>query len=242
MSVTKTPFLSVIIPTFNEERRIKNLIQIISYLKQQKYSWEIIVVDDGSIDKTVILLKELKKKLKFQLISYIPNVGKGFAVKTGMLSAKGKYRLFIDIDLSTPINEFEKFLPYLKGFDILIGSRKLKTSVLLTRQPFVREYLGKIFTYLSQIVLQSGISDFTCGFKCFSEKAAKQIFFKQTINRWGFDSEILYIGRIRKHSVKEIPVSWKNDPRTKVKFPQDIFYSLKELVNIRINSFVGRYK
>src|SRR3972149_10608500 len=109
MKQTKKPFLSIIIPVFNEERRIKNLTEITSYLKKQKYTWEVVVVDDGSIDKTFRALRSLKTKLKFKLLSYSPNSGKGFAVKPGMLNAKGKYRLFLDIDLSTPITELEKF-------------------------------------------------------------------------------------------------------------------------------------
>ena len=242
MNKSIEPFLSIVIPVYNEERRIKNLSEIIFYLKKQKYSWEVIIVDDGSTDKTSKILKLLKKKLRFTLISYQPNSGKGFAVKTGMLSAKGKFRLFLDVDLSTPISEMEKFLPYLKKHPIVIGSRKLKASILLTRQPLFREYLGKIFTLLSQAVLRLDISDFTCGFKCFSKDAAEEIFKRQTIKGWGFDSEILYIGKLKKISAKELPIVWKNDPRTRVKFPKDIINSLFELTKIRINSAMGLYK
>lgn len=241
MKQTKKPLLSIIIPVFNEQKRIKNLTKIIHYLKNQKFSWELIIVDDGSTDNTKRVLKSLKNKLKFKLLSYSPNLGKGFAVKTGMLKALGKYRLFLDIDLSTPIDELEKFMPLLEKNDILIGSRKLKTSNLLIRQTFIRELLGKLFTILSQIVLLLNVSDFTCGFKCFSQKAVEQIFIRQTINRWGFDSEILYIGGKKKFAIKEIPITWKNDPMTKVEFPQDIINSLLELAKIRINSLRGLY-
>lgn len=241
MNKIKQPFLSIIIPLFDEEKRIKNLKKITSYLRAQKFSWEIIVVNDGSTDRTYKRLLELKKKLRFKLLSYSENLGKGFAIKTGMLNAKGKFRLFLDIDLSTPITEIENFIPHLKKYDIVIGSRKLKNSILITRQPLLREHLGKMFTLLSQIILQVNISDFTCGFKCFSQNAAKQIFTRQTINRWGVDSEILYIGKNKKLSIKEIPVSWKDDPRTKVKFPKDIINSLVELIKIRLNSTRGLY-
>ena len=242
MHLEKIPFLSIIIPVFNEEKRIKKLSEIVSYLKKQKFSWELIVVNDGSTDKTKKKLRLLKDKLKFKTISYFPNKGKGFAIKTGMLSAKGKYRLFLDIDLSTPINEFDNFYPFLKKFDIIIGSRRIKSSSVTVRQPFIREMLGKMFTKLSQELLLMNISDFTCGFKCFSQKAADQIFVRQTTNRWGFDPEILYIGKIHKNSIKEIPVKWKNDPKTKVKFPQDILNSFKELAGIKINYYRGIYK
>ena len=159
-----------------------------------------------------------------------------------MLKAVGKYRLFLDIDLSTPINEFDKFLPQIKKYDIVIGSRKMRGSNVVIRQHVIREVLRRIFTLLSQKVLGVNISDFTCGFKCFSGKAAEEIFSKQTINGWGFDSEILYIGKSKRKSIKEMAVEWKNDPRTRVKFPNAIIYSLLELIKIKINSYRGLYK
>ena len=242
MDRKKDIFLSIIIPVFNEEKRVKNLIEVASYLKRQKYSWEVIVIDDGSIDKTNAKLKLLKRKQRFKLITYIPNFGKGYAIKTGMLAAEGKYRLFLDVDLSTPITEIEKLLPHLRKYDIIIGSRKMKGANLVIRQPILRESLGKLFTLLSRKTMGMNISDFTCGFKCFSKKAALQIFPLQTINRWGFDSEILYISKLKKHSIKELPVTWKDDPRTKVRFPHDILKSLEELIRIRINFHRGMYK
>ena len=251
MSKIHKPHLSIVIPVYNEEKRVNNLIQIISYFKKQRYSWEVIVVNDGSTDKTIRKLKLLKNKaslfpngnkLRFKILSYYPNTGKGFAIKTGMLSATGKHRLFLDIDLSTPIDEVDKFLPFLKKFDIVIGSRKMKSSEVIVRQSLLREFLGKTFTYISQKILQMNVSDFTCGFKCFNDKAAEVIFAKQKIHRWGFDPEILYIGKSKKHSIKEVPVRWKNDPGTKVKFPRDIINSLIELVLIRLNSLRGLYR
>lgn len=240
-SMNKRPHISVVIPVYNEERRIKNLTQIISYLKKQKYLWEVVLINDGSKDRTQDKLNQLKKRRNFTIISYNENLGKGFAVKTGMLSAKGKYRVFLDIDLSTPITEFDKFLPYLDKYDIVIGSRKMKESNVVTRQSLTREVMGRMFTLLSQKVLQVDVSDFTCGFKCFSSKAVKKTFLKQTINGWGFDSEILYIGKITKHSIKEVPVIWRNAPGTKVKFPGAIISSFLELIKIRINSAKGLY-
>lgn len=238
----KSPFLSVIIPVFNEQKRLGNLSSVVDYFKKQKFSWEVIIVNDGSTDKTLRLLNTLKKKLKFKLVSYTPNRGKGAAIKEGMLSAKGLYRFFLDVDLSTPITEFNKLVPHLKKYSIIIGSRKMKKSRIIIRQPIVRESLGKMFTKLSQIILQMEVSDFTCGFKCFSKKASEEIFSRQQINRWGFDSEILYIGKLRNHPIKEIPVEWKNDLGSKVKFPDAIIYSLKELMQIKLNEIKGLYK
>lgn len=242
MKKLKRPYLSVIIPVYNEEKRIKNLYDVISYLKKQKYTWEIIVVDDGSKDKTIDTLKFLQNKLRFNLVSLPENQGKGAAIKAGVLSSSGEYRLFLDIDLSTPIEEFDKLNPYLEKYDIVIGSRKMKGSNVIIKQPLIRESLGKLFTFLSQKIFQMKISDFTCGFKCFSKKASDQIFPFQTINRWGFDSEILYIGKLKHNSIVEVPIEWKNAPGTKVKFPDAIINSLLELVKIRINALLGVYK
>lgn len=231
------PFLSVILPLYNEEKRLKNLIRIYNFLNSIKKSYEVILVNDGSSDKTLSSLKSIPKKYKYKLISYEVNMGKGYAIKQGMLAANGSFRLFTDIDLSTPINEFNKFIPFLKKFDLIIGSRKTIGSTLKRRQPFIRESLGKVFTLISQMSLNLQTSDFTCGFKCFSQKAAQKIFKKQTINRWGFDSEILFLAKKLGFKTKEIPVIWTDDPRSKVKFPQAIISSLTDLVKIRLNNY-----
>lgn len=237
-------FLSVIIPLYNEEKRINNLHRIYKYLSIQKFNWEIILVNDGSVDTTKNTINKMLKSYNFKhtrLISYSQNKGKGFAVKTGILAAKGKYRLFTDIDLSTPIEEFDKFLPYLEKFSIIIGSRRIKGSEIIIHQPNLREEMGKGFTKLSQIILQIKVTDFTCGFKCFSNITARKIFDKQTINMWGFDAEILFLAKKFGYKIKEIPVRWSNDPRSRVKFPQDIISSLSDLFKIRYNEFKKRY-
>lgn len=230
---TNKPFLSVIIPLFNEERRLRNLTRIHQYLSRKKINHEIIVVNDGSTDKTIGKLKLLKNNFSFQVISYPSNKGKGHAIKTGVEKAKGKYRLFTDIDLSTPIEEMERFLPFLGKYAVIIGSRRIKGAKLLKRQPFIREVLGKSFTRFSNFILKMDIADFTCGFKLFSEKAAKEIFRKQKIQRWGFDAEILYLAKKLGFSIKEVPVKWSNDSRSRVKFPQAIISSLIDLYKIK---------
>ncbi len=235
------PFLSVIIPVFNEEKRLNNLQKIFTYFLNQKYSSEIIIVNDGSADKTLKILETLKKRHNFKLLTYSKNQGKGFAIKTGMLSANGKYRLFFDVDLSTPLEEFKRFVTFLSKYDIVIGTRKQNKNQLLVRQPIIRETLGKAFTLLSKYTLNVHVSDFTCGFKCFSEKSATEIFSKALIKRWGFDSEILFLATQKKFKIKEVPVSWKNDPLTKVRFPIDMLRSLKELFLIRRNHFLKKY-
>ena len=235
------PFLSIIVPVFNENGRIRNASAISGYLNQQEFSSELIVVDDGSTDNTLNLLENTSNNSNRRIISYQPNRGKGRAIKVGMLAAKGKYRLFTDIDLSTPMEEFHKFLPHLGGYDVIIGSRRIEGAHVLQHQSHLRETLGKGFTCLSNLTLKLTASDFTCGFKCFSRSAAEKIFPKMTIDRWGFDSEILYIAKKHGLSVKEIPVTWENDPLTKVRFPRDLIKSFLELLQVRLNDLKKTY-
>lgn len=231
----KEIYLSVVIPVYNESDRLFRLKEVIDYLKKQKYSSEVIVVNDGSTDETLIKLKELAKTLSFQIVSYDQNRGKGWAIKKGMAAAVGEYRLFIDVDLSTPLKEIEKILPFLDKFPVVIGTRKNDQAKVLIHQPKLRENLGKAFTWLSQVILGVGVSDFTCGFKCFSKESADKIFKRMRIERWGFDSEILYLCQKFGYPIKEVAVVWKNDARSKVKFPQDIIRSLSELIQIISN-------
>lgn len=243
--IRKKKFLSIIIPLYNEEKRILNLMHIYQYLRSKKFAWEIILVNDGSTDNTKKAINKMLKSNNLKnihIISYAQNKGKGFAIKNGMLNAVGEYRLFTDIDLSTPIEELNKFIPNLAKFDLIIGSRKMAGSKVIIHQPSIREKLGKGFTKLSQIVLQLNITDFTCGFKCFSKIAAEDIFSKQRVNRWGFDSEILFLAKKFKYKVKEVPVKWSNDPKSRVKFPQDIIRSLRDLYIIRLNEVKGKYE
>ena len=234
-------FLSVIIPLYNEEKRLDNLSRIYEYLNKHRWNYEILLINDGSSDNTLSKLKQLNKKFRSSIISYQRNRGKGFAIREGILKANGEFRLFTDIDLSTPINEFDKFIPHLNNFDVLIGSRRKKGARFIIHQPMFREQLGKGFTKLSQLTLGLRQTDFTCGFKCFSKEAAEKIFFRQKIDRWGFDTEILFISKKMGLSVKEIPVVWKNDIETRVKLPRDIITSLVDLVKIRFNDFMGLY-
>jgi len=158
-----------------------------------------------------------------------------------MSQAAGEFRIFMDIDLSTPLEEFRQFQPFLRSHDIVIGTRKNIEGKILEHQPWMREALGKGFTFLSQIMLQVWLSDFTCGFKCFSAKAATRIFPRLTIDRWGFDSEILFLAKKFGFPVKEVAVRWMNDRLTRVKFPQDILRSFSDLWTIRLNDWRGVY-
>lgn len=235
------PHVSIIIPVYNEVLRLDKLAEVHAFLKKQSFASEVIVVDDGSRNQTKDALEKLKKKYSFQLVSYSPNRGKGYAIKQGMLAAEGEYRLFTDLDLSTPLEEFQKFIPLLDTYPVIIGTRKVKGANVLVHQNLLRENMGKVFTLLSQTFLGLWLSDFTCGFKCFSKEAAEKIFSQLTINRWGFDSEALFLAHKYKFAIKEVPVVWKNEANTKVRFPRDIIVSFYELVKIRLNDMRGAY-
>ncbi|OGD70748.1 hypothetical protein A3A84_03635 [Candidatus Collierbacteria bacterium RIFCSPLOWO2_01_FULL_50_23] len=236
----RSPFWSVIVPAYNESGR-NHVREILAYLAKRTETWELIIVNDGSTDDTNKELQKMNRAKKFRLISYEKNQGKGYAVKQGMLAATGEYRLFLDMDLSTPIAEMAKLRPHLGKYDVVIGTRKTKGAKVVVHQPWLRENLGKGFTLLSQLSLGVPVSDFTCGFKCFSAKVAQKVFSHAQINRWGFDAEILFLAHKYGYVIKEIPVSWTDDSRTRVKFPEDLVNSLSELIAIRVNDLTGKY-
>lgn len=241
MRNTKKITISLIVPVFNEEKRIHNLKAIDEYAERNKQIKEIIIVNDGSTDETMKIIKGSKYKGKTSIVSYRKNQGKGYAIKKGILSARGTHVIFIDIDLSTPLTMIEKAIKQFGSYDIVIGTRKNKSAHLKKRQPLLREWMGKGFTFLSQTLLNVSVTDFTCGFKCFTTKSAQQIFAKQLIKRWSFDAEALFLAKKYGYTIGELPVTWKNDPYTKVRFPQDIFISLVELFSIIRNNRQGKY-
>jgi glycosyltransferase involved in cell wall biosynthesis len=229
------PFLSIIIPVYNEEKRIRNLDQVLAFFDQFSFSWEVVVVNDGSRDSTLDQLQNWSMREEIKIVSYGRNRGKGYAIKQGMLAAKGEHRLFMDIDLSTPLEEFHLFFPLLGKYDVIIGTRKGQVGQIIEHQPWLREKLGKGFTWLSRFMLNVQVSDFTCGFKCFNQRAANIIFPRLTIERWGFDAEILYLTKKFGLTVKEVGVRWRNDPHTKVNLKRDVWRSFVDLIQIRYN-------
>jgi dolichyl-phosphate beta-glucosyltransferase len=236
--------LSVIIPAYNEEKRLpKTLREIDDYLKKQNFESEIIVVSDGSKDKTCEIVESLKSEIKnLKLICEKVNRGKGYAVKIGMLNAKGKFRLFTDADNSTPINQIEKFWPeFEKGADIVIASRDIKGAILDPPQPLFRRFVGEVFKYLRKIIVGLWeIQDTQCGFKCFKGEVAEKIFQKCEIERFAFDPEVLLIAKKMGFKIKEVPVYWKNDLQSKVKF-KSMVKMLIDLFKLRINLLKGKY-
>lgn len=234
-------YISLIVPVFDEEERIHNLKTLWMFVKNKSYIKELIVVNDGSKDKTLPLLKKYKKEIRLHLISYSKNKGKGYAIKRGIEKARGSHIVFMDIDLSTPPEMLSLLIKKIAKTDIVIGTRKNKKAILLARQSFIRENMGTFFTWLSQHILSVFISDFTCGFKCFSKKAAKKIFAKQRIKRWAFDAESLFLAKKYGFSIGELPMKWRDVKGTKVRFPQDAIRSFIDLLSIRINDMLGKY-
>jgi len=238
-------YLSVIIPVYNEEKRLpKTLEAIDEYLRKQSYDYEIIVVNDGSKDKSEEVLKSHISKIhNLKPINNDTNHGKGYAVRQGILAAVGEYRVFTDADNSTSIDQVEKMWPeFEKGADIVIGSRDIKGAVLDPPQPWLRQaILGEGFKLFRKIIIGLWkIEDTQCGFKGFKKEAVEKIFSKCKIERFAFDPEILIIAKRFGYKIKEVPVHWKNDPESKVKFKSIIKMAL-DLIKIRLNSIKGFY-
>lgn len=236
--------LSFIIPVYNEEKRLAKTFASLSNLNLPKglKLERIIFVDDGSTDATVSRIKKqearIKKKLNAspKIISYSPNRGKGYAVRAGMLASDSDYNLFFDADMSTPLSEIKKFLPFMeKNTDVIIGTRKNGQSTVTKHQPIIREKLGRVFTLMTQIILNTWVTDFTCGFKAFSKDAKDKIFAQSFINRWGYDAELIYLARRLGYVIEEKSVLWANDEGTKVNILRAIPETIIELLKIRIN-------
>ncbi len=233
--------LSVVIPAFNEEKRIGlTLQQISTYLGKQHYLWEILVVNDGSTDKTKEVVLEMKSP-QIHIIDNPCNKGKGYSIREGFLAAKGDLILFSDADLSTPIEELETLLSYAEEFPIIIGSRNLDMSKIVIKQPWLRSTLGKIFPVLVRLLLVQNIKDTQCGFKLFNATVAKKIAKMQQLNGFAFDAEQLFIAQHLKYRIKEIPVSWANDERSKVHIFTDSFFMLFDLLHVRLFRIMGKY-
>lgn len=240
-----TPYLSVIIPAYNEESRlISTLSRIDEYLREEPYGYELIVVSDGSQDGTArVALDWRPDGCPLEVIDRKENRGKGYSVREGTALAKGEYILFSDADLSTPIEEVEKFLPLLReGTDIVIGSRSLRDSEVVVHQPFYREMMGRVFNELVQFLAVKGIIDTQCGFKSFSRNAVEKIFPRCLIEGFAFDVEILFLARKLGLSIKEIPVRWFNAPGSSVNPVRDSLAMLKEICQIRLHEWTGKYK
>ncbi len=236
MTAEVKPWLSLIIPAYNEARRLgPSLSRIVAYLQQQSYPAEVIVVDDGSSDETGEVARgALEGQVAFEVLRNEPNRGKALSVKRGLLAGAGEVLLFSDADLSTPIEEAEKLLAELsRGAAVAIASRQLPGSHLALHQPWYREAAGRVFGLLGQALLLPGIPDSQCGFKAFTRSAAHEILAHQQLTGWAFDAELLYIARRLGLPIAQCPVTWINDPNSKVNMLRDGLRMVADLWRIR---------
>lgn len=237
--------LSVIIPAYNEEKRIRKTLEtILLYMDKKKHNYEIIVVNDGSTDKTKEVVHELAKERnkKIKILDNSTNKGKGYSIKQGFLAATKLWILFTDADLSTPIEEVETSIRYAGNAAVVIGSRNLPMSHIMVKQPFIRSTLGKIFPFFVRLLLLPQIYDSQCGFKLFRKDVAAAIAQRQRIDGFCFDAEQLYIAQLLGFLIQEVPVTWSNDERTKIRIVRDSLQMFFDLLQIRWNGWIGRYK
>lgn len=231
------PQLSLIVPCYNEETRLPaSLVRMEEYLEGSGFSYEVLLVDDGSADRTAEVAAQVaERNPRFHVHRYEENRGKGFAVAYGGRRARGEWVLFSDADLSTPLYELDKLLPYLhQGYDVVIGSRALKESNLKVHQPWWRERAGRLMNLLIRRASGMRFKDTQCGFKLFSQRAARDIFPNLTVQRWMFDVEVLILARKMGYDIAEVPITWINNDESRVKLSHtpNIF---RELLHIRFH-------
>jgi glycosyltransferase involved in cell wall biosynthesis len=242
--VTQVLKYSIVIPAFNESARIPaTLKSVVSCIRERGWAAEVIVVNDGSRDATAELVRDFARDApEVRLLENPGNRGKGYSVRSGLLQALGEVVMFTDADLSAPIEEAEGlFAAITHGADIAIGSRWLEKGRQTHRQPLYRQFFGRCFNAVVRTVMGLRFADTQCGFKAFTRAAAQTIFQLQTIERWGFDPEILFIALKRGYRIVEVPVSWHHDERTRMSYLKDGMKMLEEIAIIRWNALCGRY-
>jgi dolichyl-phosphate beta-glucosyltransferase len=249
--ISARPYLSIVVPAYNEEKRLPaTLDRMGEYLSGRDFSWEVTVVDDGSRDGTASLVRELGRDRPWlSLLQYVDedekavNRGKGFAVRQGMLHARGRDVLFSDADLSTPIEELEKLLPPISrgDCDISIASRALPESKLPVHQPFYREWMGRAFNRMVQRAIHTSIVDTQCGFKAFRGDVARHIFGLARIDGFGFDTEIVFLASKLGYRVREVPVTWRHADDSRVNPLLAPLQMMQELLAVRLADLRGEY-
>ena len=237
-----TPFFSLIIPAHNEENRLPDTLeQVFRFLEKQSFTYEVIVVENGSTDQTFAVAQEFAGQRQNFRVIHSEERGKGIAVKRGMLEAKGDYRFMCDADLSMPVEEVLKFIPpALDDFDIAIASREAKGSVRYD-EPRYRHLGGRGINYIIQLLILPGLNDTQCGFKCFRAEVANDLFNRQTLHGWSFDIELLHIARRHGYRIREIPIHWVHHIETKVSAVRDAIRMIQDIFRIHANARRGIY-
>ncbi len=249
------PFLSVVVPAYNEARRLPdNLRKIIEFLRTQSYLYEVLVVDDGSTDETVALCREVAAGDSRVRIIENPHYGKGYTVRTGMLSATGEIVVFSDADLAVPIEDINVLLPYFEqGYDVVFGSREGGGRNQRVGEPQYRHLMGRVFNTLVQMIAIPGVHDTQCGFKALRYEVAQQVFPQMLIHDGsqgpisgplvtGFDVEMLFLANKMGYRLQEVPVRWYYGKESKVNATRDSWLLFKELVTVRLNDIRGKYQ
>ncbi len=234
-------YLSIIVPAYNEEKRLPaTLEQIDAFLRTQPFTYEVIVVENGSTDRTTEVAEAFAATHPYVRVLH-SRKGKGAAVKTGMLNARGEYLFICDADLSMPIEEVTKFLPpLLNSYDIAIGSREVPGAKRYD-EPFYRHLEGRVFNWIVRLLAVPGIQDTQCGFKCFRREVALDVFPYQTMDGWSFDVEVLYIARARGYRLVEVPINWYYKENSRINPIKDALSMLWEVLKIRLNAWKGVY-
>ena len=237
------PKLSIVIPAFNEEKRLPaTLERIASYINKSGRATEVIVVDDGSGDGTIGVAESFRETISdLRVVSNGRNRGKGYSVRHGFMESRGEIVLFTDADLSAPIEEADKLLAKMDGYDVAIGSRAVNRELIEVHESKFREFAGTIFNRIVRLILRLPFVDTQCGFKAFRREKCRIIFEQQTIERFGFDPELLYLARRHGLRAVEIPVRWGHSPATKVSMLHDSIQMFIDVFMIRWNSLSGRY-
>lgn len=237
------PFLSLIIPAHNEESRLPDTLRkVLAYLSDQPYSFEVLIVENASLDRTFQIAQEFAHQNPLLKVIQCSQRGKGLAVRQGMLTARGEYRFMCDADLSMPINEITRFLPpVLSGVDVAIASREAPGSVRYN-EPNYRHLIGRVYNNLTRLLILPGLQDTQCGYKCFRGAIVDELFSRQTLGGWSFDVEILFIARRRGLRIVEVPISWTYTAGSKVSVIRSSFRVVLELLTIRLNGWRGLYE
>ena len=239
-----SPQLSIVIPAYNESARIEQTLErVMLCVEQQGWDAEVLVVDDGSKDSTTEIVQQwMQRYPRLHLIKNVGNRGKGYSVRNGLLQAAGEIVMFTDADLSAPMEEAERlFAAIHEGADVAIGSRWLDKQRQTIHQPLYRRFFGRCFNWVTRLIMGLPFKDTQCGFKAFKRPAAQIIFRLQRIERWGFDPEILFIAQKLGYEIREVPVTWGHDERSRMSYLKDGMKMLEEMAIIRANSIAGRY-
>jgi len=239
-----SPQLSIVIPAYNESARIEGTLErVMACVAMQGWDAEVLVVDDGSKDATAEIVERwMERYSRLHLIKNDGNRGKGYSVRNGLLQAGGDVVMFTDADLSAPMEEAELLLAAIAdGADVAIGSRWMDKTRQTIHQPLYRRFFGRCFNWVTRVVMGLPFKDTQCGFKAFKRPAAQIIFRLQRIERWGFDPEILFIARKLGYEIREVPVTWGHDERSRMSYLKDGMKMLEEMAVIRTNSLAGRY-